>query len=208
MRIKRSNLWLPVATGLCLVASHPALAKPVVTGLTGTIGPTHEAIYFDPYIGRGAHGIVHFNLSFTKPVIDFMGQITFSGYYDILTCSTPQPGPACGGALPGGGDDYYAFFGDLDGTKQHFGLNASVYTAYNFLFRDKSGYVFEQNVVTPYQAYFEGASSSGNADWTLTEYLTGVPEPATWVMMLVGFGAVGFSMRRTRAIRNRVAWGL
>jgi hypothetical protein len=27
---------------------------------------------------------------------------------------------------------------------------------------------------------------------------TGVPEPATWAMMLVGFGAVGFAMRRTR----------
>ena len=26
----------------------------------------------------------------------------------------------------------------------------------------------------------------------------GVPEPATWAMMLLGFGAVGFSMRRRR----------
>lgn len=26
----------------------------------------------------------------------------------------------------------------------------------------------------------------------------GVPEPATWAMMLVGFGAIGFAMRRTR----------
>ncbi|QNP44517.1 PEP-CTERM sorting domain-containing protein [Sphingomonas daechungensis] len=27
-----------------------------------------------------------------------------------------------------------------------------------------------------------------------------VPEPATWAMMLIGFGAVGFSMRRGRRI--------
>jgi len=26
----------------------------------------------------------------------------------------------------------------------------------------------------------------------------GVPEPATWAMMLLGFGAIGFAMRRRR----------
>lgn len=29
--------------------------------------------------------------------------------------------------------------------------------------------------------------------------IRGVPEPATWAMMLLGFGAVGFAMRRRRA---------
>lgn len=34
----------------------------------------------------------------------------------------------------------------------------------------------------------------------------GVPEPATWAMMLLGFGAVGFSMRRRRrALMPQVA---
>ena len=32
-----------------------------------------------------------------------------------------------------------------------------------------------------------------------------VPEPATWGMMLLGFGAVGFSMRRKRASLMRAA---
>jgi hypothetical protein len=31
----------------------------------------------------------------------------------------------------------------------------------------------------------------------------GVPEPATWAMMLLGFGAVGFSMRRARTSAAR-----
>ena len=29
-----------------------------------------------------------------------------------------------------------------------------------------------------------------------------VPEPSTWMMMLLGFGAIGFAMRRSRAPRN------
>jgi hypothetical protein len=31
------------------------------------------------------------------------------------------------------------------------------------------------------------------------EVIGGVPEPATWAMFLLGFGAIGFTMRRRRA---------
>jgi hypothetical protein len=31
---------------------------------------------------------------------------------------------------------------------------------------------------------------------------TGVPEPATWAMMLLGFGAIGYSMRRNRRVSS------
>ena len=34
---------------------------------------------------------------------------------------------------------------------------------------------------------------------------TAVPEPSTWAMMLFGFGAIGFSMRRRRRILPQVA---
>lgn len=40
-----------------------------------------------------------------------------------------------------------------------------------------------------------GAGSNFNG----TANLTAVPEPATWAMMLIGFGALGFAMRRRRA---------
>jgi hypothetical protein len=33
----------------------------------------------------------------------------------------------------------------------------------------------------------------------------GVPEPATWVMMALGFGAVGYALRRSRGWRPREA---
>ena len=38
-------------------------------------------------------------------------------------------------------------------------------------------------------------SYGGNAT-----FIPAVPEPATWAMLLVGFGAIGFSMRRRRAL--------
>ncbi|MCA1653618.1 MAG: FxDxF family PEP-CTERM protein [Sphingomicrobium sp.] len=41
-------------------------------------------------------------------------------------------------------------------------------------------------------------SFGGNATFT-----PGVPEPGTWGMMLLGFGAVGFGMRRTRKTTAR-----
>lgn len=41
-------------------------------------------------------------------------------------------------------------------------------------------------------------SSSGNAFETDNFSINAVPEPATWALMLVGFGAIGFGMRRRR----------
>jgi hypothetical protein len=39
-----------------------------------------------------------------------------------------------------------------------------------------------------------------------TNFLSsGVPEPATWAMMLIGFGAIGYSMRRSRTGQARLA---
>jgi len=48
-------------------------------------------------------------------------------------------------------------------------------------------------------------TSAGDASYSGTlsfGQVAAVPEPATWALMLVGFGAVGFSMRRKRAGAN------
>ena len=41
-----------------------------------------------------------------------------------------------------------------------------------------------------------GGTLSGNASFYAAA--PGVPEPATWAMMLIGFGGIGFAMRRRR----------
>ena len=44
--------------------------------------------------------------------------------------------------------------------------------------------------------------ATGTADG---QVVTGVPEPGTWAMMLIGFGAVGFAMRRRKHRAPRLA---
>lgn len=44
------------------------------------------------------------------------------------------------------------------------------------------------------------------ADGTTLAGTGAVPEPATWAMMLAGFGAVGFAMRRRANVRTTVAF--
>jgi hypothetical protein len=55
---------------------------------------------------------------------------------------------------------------------------------------------------------FTLASSGGFATFQqlrLDGVASGVPEPATWALMLMGFGAVGFSMRRGRHAAPRLS---
>lgn len=49
----------------------------------------------------------------------------------------------------------------------------------------------------------DGATDA-NFSGTITFGTAAVPEPATWAMMLVGFGAVGFGMRRRNARSSTV----
>jgi hypothetical protein len=57
---------------------------------------------------------------------------------------------------------------------------------------------------SPIGTYFDGALPAGeSADWRLT--ITGVPESATWGMMILGFGVAGAALRRRTARRNSMA---
>jgi PEP-CTERM motif-containing protein len=47
----------------------------------------------------------------------------------------------------------------------------------------------------------EAGSYSGNLNLVAQAAPGGVPEPATWAMMLLGFGGVGFAMRRKKSMR-------
>lgn len=54
-----------------------------------------------------------------------------------------------------------------------------------------------------------GNSPSGSYSGTLTfTNVPGVPEPSTWAMMLLGFGMLGFSLRRRAAAQPRVNFAM
>ena len=46
--------------------------------------------------------------------------------------------------------------------------------------------------------FFDGATPTDFTGAWLTTFSGGVPEPSTWALMLLGFGAVGYAMRRRR----------
>ena len=103
--------------------------------------------------------------------------ITFgssSGSVDILTATLTGPGGAINLAGPSGPDNI---------VNEQFSLEPINLAAGSYTFR------------TTGTRQGNGAGSVGG---TLT-VSAAVPEPATWALMLMGFGAVGFSMRRRRA---------
>jgi len=58
------------------------------------------------------------------------------------------------------------------------------------------------NIITADVAYGATTQNFAIGDFSITynyrEATAAVPEPATWAMMLFGFGAIGAAMRRTR----------
>ena len=112
----------------------------------------------------------------------------------------------------------YSFANMLTGEIQLFNLgtgqsyDSGVFTLGNNLLQDSqqltfnflSSLGFDGNVNDTYQINLIGTNTGGTH--TLTAYAqvgTGaVPEPATWAMMLIGFGGIGFAMRRKNGTRK------
>jgi hypothetical protein len=51
-----------------------------------------------------------------------------------------------------------------------------------------------------------GSNLNASYSGTLNFSPAAVPEPATWAMMILGMGAVGFAMRRRRAVKTTVSY--
>jgi len=50
------------------------------------------------------------------------------------------------------------------------------------------------------------SDGSSIAQGVLTANISAVPEPAAWAMMLIGFGGIGFAMRRRKVVRTSVSY--
>ena len=107
---------------------------------------------------------------------------------NILTGQTVSYNPF----LPG--NDNYAPTSDTDLAQN------SERLTFSFL----SGLGFNANVNDTYSATLTSGGQSLTAYAKIGSGAPAVPEPATWAMMLVGFGAIGCSMR-TRRRQSRIA---
>ena len=55
---------------------------------------------------------------------------------------------------------------------------------------------------------FPGQHISQEGTVQFASVKSAVPEPATWAMMLMGFGAIGFAMRRRQKLTTRVSYAI
>ncbi|MBW6526686.1 FxDxF family PEP-CTERM protein [Sphingomonas sp. RHCKR7] len=56
------------------------------------------------------------------------------------------------------------------------------------------------SIANPQKLLISG-NSQGGGSYTANVSFAAVPEPATWALMILGFGVVGYSMRRRPAVR-------
>lgn len=106
-------------------------------------------------------------------------------------------GSAITGLMPGlfGANNLYYVTGPsfVDGSGLAFRTAAG--NQVNLFYQD-SAPSYRVNTLNPFASTFVTASSSAVA--------AGVPEPATWAMLMLGFGALGFALRRRTKVAARI----
>jgi hypothetical protein len=127
------------------------------------------------------------------PTGDF-GNINLGGNYPnaiggVEVCLTGSAGASCAGGASGG-----ATLGDpASGTfSLIFGSNTSAVTLDDF-------YVRYQSLT----GLGDITSATGKESLEITTHTGGVPEPATWATLLIGFGGVGATLRTRKSNTGR-----
>ena len=116
-------------------------------------------------------------------VLTGVGGSTFGGNGSISNGQTVEFCATSGNNCAGGQSSGVMFNNSTSGT---FALN----------FSNAPGDIVLSNLLTRYQAFNVNGVGSGIGRPTIVR--SPVPEPGTWAMMLLGFGVVGYSMRRRK----------
>ena len=174
---------------LASVASTPAFAAQYVF----TFDTTSTLFGGPPQTVRGV---------FTTS--DTATQVGGQTAYAITGISGTINGTAISGLFAAPGGQTYNYFTTgptfLDGSGVTFNAGAAT----NIQFFHQDGVANDQ-----YRLNGNGTISSfGPATSSLVATTSAVPEPAAWLMMIVGFGAIGFSMRRKNKVRTTVSYAV
>ncbi len=171
------RFMIPLAATAALVAAVPADAAQYLFSFTTAT----------PLFGPTAAGSGTFTTSNTAMTV--AGQTAFQ----ILSISGTVNGLAI--VAPTGNYGNYFTTGPsfLDGTGTTFTVTGGGRVDF---FNQSSNGLYRVNTFSPGSSNFVNASSS---------LVAAVPEPASWAMLLLGFAAIGFAMRRRPAAALRHA---
>lgn len=146
-----------------------------------------------------------YNLALGTSPVSFDWGVTFN---NVAGSTSPSGTLTITDVGTGQSVSYNPFFLGNDNATQVDGFGRSFQNSARLNFGFLFGASFNPNVDSTYTVRFDladGRALPGGASLTSTVNIgAGVPEPATWAMMLLGFGAIGSALRR----RSKVTTGV
>lgn len=147
-----------------------------------------------PYSSYNGSG----NISFDRSIYHAAGTDFHLGADDNLTCT-----------FTGGNCVDVSFQGDRAGWRNGFFNSIAVWLNIGPEMSENFGFLFPTGSFTAPGSYsynYPNAAWSGNLTVTAAGNAGGVPEPATWALMILGFGMIGYALRQRAVTRYRAAW--
>ena len=177
--MKKAAFGLAAAMALAAVAS-PAAAADYFFGFSGT-----NLFGGQPLVGSGT--LTTDGVTVTRNGRDAQAITGITGTYNGSTITAL--------ASVTGSDNYY-YLTDKFVSGNGLGFTTAAGTNANLF--DSAGQ-YRINTTNPFQSGFVTATSSAVA---------AVPEPASWAMLILGMGAVGFAMRRRQKVTAAVSYAV
>ena len=199
-KIDRFFLSGAAAVITCSAVASPAAAATFFVG-AGPVQPTSNVLFNGSTTGDPLFGTLN----------DSPGLVTFTSTSDVDLTAQASGQARITGATDG--NLQQLTFSSADGfafSAVEFNLNGLADGTANLIFQGADGLSTMQQIFTAGQNFFAATGSftsvSISSDVQLGDVrqvritagplMGAVPEPGTWAMMLVGFGAVGYGMRR------------
>ena len=196
--MRKVVLGILASTALAFGMAQPAIAAPIVGGSTVSIGGFATTDTLD---AAQAHSIDFTNGS--GPSVGSPGTLT--NYIGTGTFAGAVCAGSCGSIYdiaslvvgPQAISPFWALTGGLNGLTFSLTSISSIDRSSPGILAFKGSGTFSGGGYDATPGAFTFSTQGGNVT-TFSATTTAVPEPATWALMLLGFGGIGMAMRRRR----------